>query len=358
MSDTEQNKTEDATPFKLRKAREKGQVAKGSDIAFFGTLVALCLYSLFAGQGAFEQIMTSMRNLYVQTISAAADSPEVGLSAIREVYGPGIWLLAGLGACVLSLVIVLQILQLRGLLFTAHPLKPDFNRINPAKGLKRLFSFQMLKEALKNIFKMIVYCTAATLVCFHAVRVLSPTVTDGQKLISAIHSSGLRLLFAFTLIAMIFAVIDQIIVHQEFRKQMKMSMSELKREHKDREGEPRIKQKRKQLHKEFAKQTSDLGNLPGSDLLIVNPTHFAVGLKYDVEKMAAPIISTKGRNRYAAMLRVRSNSLGIPIFHNPQLARSLYRMGSSGQSVPEELFRDVAKAYIFIRTRQQRSSGE
>jgi flagellar biosynthetic protein FlhB len=144
----------------------------------------------------------------------------------------------------------------------------------------------------------------------------------------------------------IFAMIDQVIVRAEFKKQMKMSRSELKREVKDREGEPRIKQKRKELHKEFSKQTGSLGDLPGSDVLIVNPQHFAVALRYDAETMDAPIVSAKGRNRFALMLKTKAARLGIPILANPPLARALYRTSDPGQPIPPQHFKSVADSYV------------
>ncbi|MAJ07455.1 EscU/YscU/HrcU family type III secretion system export apparatus switch protein [Ponticaulis sp.] len=350
MAETEQDKTEEATPFKLRKAREKGQIAKGTDIAFFGTLAALTLYVLFSGPAAISQFIARIKELYLKSISSASGGSQEAVVAIRDTFAPGFMIVAGLGALVFTFVILLQIIQMKGLLFTAHPLKPDFNRVNPAKGLKRLFSFRMLKEALKNIIKMVVYCTTAFLICWPSIQALVPTLVDAEFLIAAMTLIGTRLLLLFAFLAMIFAAIDQVIVRQEFRKQMRMSKSEVKREHKDREGEPRIKQKRKQLHKEFTKQTNDLGNLPGSDLLIVNPTHYAVGLRYEPDKMETPELTTKGRNRYAAILRQRAVTLGIPIIQNPPLARALYKHGTTGHAIPEKTFREVAKAYIFLRT--------
>lgn len=326
-------------------------VAKGSDIAYFGTLAAFSLYVMFAGTRSTQILIENVRNLYAGAIRSAAHDDTITTKSIEQIYLPAISLLAGLGFLIFVTIIVLQIIQIRGIIFTTHPLKPDFNRINPAKGLKRLFSFHMLKEAFKNLLKLTVYVTAAYLVVITAIVRFAPTLFNADQLLLAMNVSAQRLLFAFVLLSLFFAVIDQVIARQEFRKQMRMSKSEVKREHKDREGEPRIKQKRQQLHKEFAKQTQDMGNLPGSDLLIVNPTHFAVALKYDPDQMSAPEISTKGRNRFAMLLRQRANNLGIPVIHHPALARELYQKGSAGLVIPEGTFRDVAKVYLFIRTR-------
>lgn len=349
MSETEQNKTEEPTPHKLRKAREKGQVAKGTDIAFFGTLAAFTFYTVTLGPRAAATFTEMMRNTFVTGISNA-DSTSAVTTAISGVYMPALQTLATIGGCIFFGVVLLQIAQLKGLMFTAHPLKPDMDRINPAKGLKRLFSLRTLKEAAKNTFKMIVYVTAAYLVSVYCINAYGPTLTDGPALVAAMQGGGLRLLFLFTFFAMVFAAIDQVIVRQEYLKQMRMSKSEVKREHKDREGEPRIKQKRKQLHKEFSKQTQGLGDISGSDVLIVNPTHYAVALSYTPAEMDAPQMTAKGRNKFAQMLKSKATNLGIPIIHQPALARALFKMSDVGSAIPESEFRAVAKVYLHLRT--------
>ena len=158
----------------------------------------------------------------------------------------------------------------------------------------------------------------------------------------------MRLLFLYMVLALFFSALDQIIVRKEYTKQMRMSKSELQREHKDREGEPRLKQKRKQLHSEFIKQTESLGQLAGSDMLIVNPQHYAVALSYQEDKMSGPQVTTKGRNRFALMLKEKARNTGIPIFENPPLARHLFFKTKQGHEIPSESFKEVADLYISI----------
>jgi flagellar biosynthetic protein FlhB len=254
-----------------------------------------------------------------------------------------------LGGTIVVIVIFFEILQLRGLIFSAHPLKPDFSRINPGKGLKRIFSMKMLKDALKNIFKMTVYSTCAMLVTIYCIRLYDDTINDGTSLILALTGGSYRLLFVFALLAIFFVILDQIISRQEFRKQMRMSKSELQRENKDREGEPRQKQKRKQLHAEFVKQAQNLGDLPGSDMLIVNPQHYAVGLVYDPNTMIAPELTTKGRNKFALYLKSEARRLAIPIIDDPPLARAIFKQHNKGDPIAGEHFVALATHYIQLR---------
>ena len=355
MSDSEQNKTEEATPFKLRKAREKGQVAKGNDLGFFANLIAICTFSVLAGTTLINQTVDALRVTLVSAGTTTA-GPNAILSLMSKLYWPAVQSLALLGGTVFITVVFFEILQLRGIIFSTHPLKPDFSRVNPGKGLKRIFSLKTLKEALKNIFKMAVYTTAATLVTIYCVRLYDDTITDGHSVIAALIGSSYRLLFTFAALAIIFVVLDQIISRQEFRKQMRMSKSELQRENKDREGEPRQKQKRKQLHAEFVKQAQNLGDLPGSDMLIVNPQHYAVGLTYDPETMTAPQLTTKGRNKFALFLKSEARRLSIPIIENPPLARQIFRQTDKGKAVSTEHF--VALAGIYIQLRRSNTNTD
>jgi flagellar biosynthetic protein FlhB len=347
MSDqgSEQNKSEEATPFKLRRAREKGQVARGMDLGFFGGLSALAAFLIISGEELVHMLSQLMRKSLTVGIDSAAD-PQGARAFVGALYWPALQPILLLGGTVLILVTFLEILQLRGLVFSSHPLKPDFSRVNPAKGLKRLFSMRMLKEALKSIVKMAAYTTLALFAVRSVLADPGRAGTDAHGLATAMESSGMRLLFLFILLALFFAAIDQILVRKEFTKQMRMSRREVTREAKEREGEPRMKQKRKQLHAEFVKQSKGLGNLPGSDLLVVNPEHFAVALVYDATRMSAPQVSAKGRNHHALMLKQRAFRLGIPIYENPPLARALYRQCEPGAPVGSDHYRAVADLYL------------
>jgi flagellar biosynthetic protein FlhB len=261
-------------------------------------------------------------------------------------------------ATIALLVLLFEIVQLRGIVFTTKPLKPDFSRLNPAKGLKRLFSMRMLKETLKSIVKLLLYGAGAYLALKYAFDVYARSLSAAPALSEAMQTGALRLLFTFILIALFVAILDQVISRQEFRKQMRMSRSELMREHKEREGEPRLKQKRKQLHAEFAAQTRSLGGLKGSDMLIVNPHHYAVALAYDATRMDAPQVTAKGRNAFALELKRNAALLGIAVFERPKLARALFRACDKGDRIPGVRFRDVADLYLELTRARARKDGD
>lgn len=344
----EQNRSEEATPFKLRRARERGQVARSMEVGFVAGLVALASFLTIAGERFAGDLSQLMRSTLVAGIAAAGD-PQASTAMISATYGPVLQPLALFGGTVVAIVVLLELVQLRGFIFTGHPLKPDFSRLNPAKGLKRLFSMRMLKETMKSILKAVVYGIAATLVIMGSIEELRAVSFEGDRLAVLLAQSGMQLLFVFIAIAIAFAFLDQVLVRGEFKKQMKMSRREVTREAKDREGDPRIKQKRKQLHEEYAKQSQGIEYLAGSDLVVVNPEHYAVSLRYDPERMKAPSVSAKGRNRFALALRDRAAMLGIPVIRNPPLARALFRDCTPGREIAADHYGAVANLYIELR---------
>jgi flagellar biosynthetic protein FlhB len=256
----------------------------------------------------------------------------------------------------MAIAIFLEIVQLRGFLFSAAPLKPDFTRLNPAKGLKRIFSVRMLKETLKTVVKTAVYGVVLWLLLRQAVDRYAPIAVETERLAEIARSAGLHMLLVLLLVAFFFVAIDQLLVRREFVKQMRMSRREVGRETRDREGEPRIKRKRQKLHAELVSQAKGMGKLAGSDLLVVNPEHFAVALRYDAKTMAAPTVTVKGRNKVALAIKAEAIRLGIPIFAQPILARALFKSASIGREVGTDQFEQVAALYTaYFRNREARA---
>lgn len=354
MSETEKNKTEEATPFKLKRARDKGQVARGTDLGFFSSMAALSVLGFLLLPRLENELTAGLRRLWLSAMSGLSD-PASLLPVIADHYRQVASPLLVFGACVFLTVAVLEVFQVGGIKFTPHPLKPDFKRLDPGKGLKRIVSAQMMKQTLKNIIKLCAYTLAAGIVLYGAVTQFAGVMNSAQDLTGAMRVAGFRLLFTFLVLALVFALIDQVVSRQEFRKQMRMSRSELTREHKEREGEPRMKQKRRKLHADFTKQMQGAGRMRGSDMLIVNPEHYAVALRYDAATMAAPEVTAKGRNRFALRLKSEALRQGIPTLADPPLARALFRASDPGQPIPGSLYEAVAGKYVLLRENARRA---
>lgn len=345
----EQNRSEEPTPFKLRRAREKGMVARSVELGFLGGLVAVAGFFAMAGPGLAQRLTGIMRQSFTAGIDRAANDPHEAQAMVGTMAWAVLEPLLLLGGTVVVVVAFLEILQLRGFIFSAQPLKPDFSRLNPAKGLKRLFSMRLLKETLKSLLKAVIYTIVIWLVIRYALDHYARISGDGERLAGALEAASLRLIFAFMLVALGFVLLDQMLVRREFLKQMRMSRREVTREARDREGDPRIKSKRKQLHAEFVKANQAMGNLAGSDLVIVNPEHFAVALRYDAGRMTAPEVTAKGRNAHALELRERAFRLGIPVLRRPALARAIYRACEPGAAIPADRYEAVADLYIQLQ---------
>lgn len=352
----EQDRSEQPTPFKLRRARERGQVARSIEVGFLGSLAGFAAFIALAG----HQLIISLSRAMSLSLSAGldhVDDPDAARGLIGTLYGQLLQPLALLGGTVLIVVLFLEIVQLRGFVLSFDPLKPDFSRLNPAQGLKRLFSARLLKETLKSLLKAAAYATATYLLIRASLNHYAIAALDVQQIPEAMRAAGVRLAAVFLLLAILFVAIDQVLVRRTFLKQMRMSRREVSRESRDREGDPRIKRKRKQLHAEFLQQNKGMGSLPGSDLLIVNPEHFAVALRYDQKAMAAPIVTVKGRNRVALELRERAFQLGIPILREPALARALFKDCAIGRMVPGTHYVAVAELYFDIYRKRETHQG-
>lgn len=350
MAETpDQNRSEAPSQFKLQKAREKGNVARSAEIGFLGSLIALAAFVLVAGNGLIATLAHAMRVALSSGFASAAE-PAGAAGVLGQLYWTVLAPLVLLGGTLMAIVILLELVQLRGFIFTFHPLKPDWSRLNPAKGLKRLFSVRMVKETLKSIAKFACYATATWLVVRAAVTTQAEAAGEGERIAALLRGSGMKLVFAFMLVAVGFAILDQLLVRGEFTKQMRMSRREVTRENREREGEPRIKQRRKQLHRDMTAQGQ--GSLMGADMLVVNPEHFAVALRYDEQAMVAPEVTIKGRNAHALRLREEAARRGIPIFTRPPLARALFRACAIGGAIPADRYEAVATLYIDLRRGQ------
>lgn len=343
----EQDRTEQATPFRLQRARERGMVARGLDLGFVAGLLGLAAFLLVAGRRTVVVLAVQMRRALASGIASAAE-PHAATSLAARSLWPVLQPVALFGATLVAVVLLVETVQLRGIVFSATPLKPDFSKLNPAKGLKRLLSARMLKEAAKSVLKTTGYALVAWLTIRGAASSAALTATDAARLVEALDHGAFRLLLLFILVASAFAVLDQVLARGEFAKQMRMSRREVTREHKEREGDPRLKAKRRQSHAAFAKQARGLGDLPGSDMLIVNPSHVAVALAYRAGEHAAPVVTAMGADRHALRLRTAAARLGIPILESRALARALFREASMGREIPAAHFHAVAGLYNML----------
>ena len=343
MDEGELDKSESASPFKLRRAREKGQVARGIDLGF---VTALCAFI------AFAWIFGAPLAIAFAEASALtlAGSGTLGSAPERLLDQAGVLFFAAFRpVLILALITFLTVgffefLQV-GPVFSVQILKPDFSRINPVQGLKRLFNVRMLVESIKSVVKLAVYGSITWIVIRNAFDDNRSVIVDGNALLILCASTGFRLILFYALSALGFAVIDQMLARREFAKKMRMSKRELKREHRDREGDPRLKSRRKEFHNEFLKIAASLRSVRAADVILTNPTHYAIALRYSGDSMSAPMIVARGSGILAERIRRIGFTYGVLVIRSPELARALFKTRILEGEIPDKLYPAVADVY-------------
>ena len=346
---SEQNKSEAPTPFKLSKARQQGSVARGMDLGFATSLAAFLGYLwMFGPKLAGTVSLAAERTLVTaSTVTSGSNAiMQVSGAMLATVTQPLIFLIGA----VFFTVLVFEVVQ-TGVIFSFEPLTPNFSKLNPMNGFKRVFSLRQLIETGKNLFKLVVYTILAGLTIWDAWKLVIPAIYDAHDLANALERTGLRLLVLFAGAAVIVAAIDQLISRRDYLKRMRMSRRETRRESRDREGDPRYKQRRRQIHREYAKLSKSLKNVRSADVLITNPTHYAVALSYDAKTMSAPKVVAQGTDQMALRLRRLAFLYGVATVENRELARNLYNRCDIDREIPDTYFRTVADIYRHIRKR-------
>lgn len=351
----EQNKTEQATPHKLSEAKKQGQVAKSLDgVTLFviaGLLVALLACAQSGWQllaQTFAQLLDGAGRLQLSTQTAGTLSSElVGL-------GLGVVLPS---AAIGALCAVLGNLLQTGPIFSTAAVKPKFSRLNLAAGFKRLFNKKMLIEAVKSVLKLLFF--AAVIVVFF--RSLWPELSgladQGiEQQVAWLGQHTVALLFRLLMALAVVAVMDVVLARWQYAKQMMMSRRELKEEFKRREGDPLIRAKIRELQRATLEQSRAMQKVAGADVLITNPQHLAIALRYDRNRMGAPEILAKGADRWAQQMRAMAARHGVPQIEQRRLARLLFRRGVPGRPIPLEAFVDVAHIYAGL-ARRERGAG-
>ena len=341
-----QERTEKATSRRREKAREEGKVAKSQELnsAAILCLGFLSLYML--GPHLSEQIKELMRHTMTNApLIASADSTYI--SIFGDYMRCFFLIMAPIFVVICVIAIGSNVAQI-GFKITPKSLEPKFEKLNILKGLKRLFAVRSLVELLKNIIKIAI----VGFVAYTAIKgefdsfFLLPDMTVSQ-LASSMGKLAVILGLKVGAIMIFIAILDYIYQRYEFEKSIRMSKQDLKEEHKDTDGSPQLKSRIRQVQREMARQRM-MQALPMADVVVTNPTHIAVALKYDSDEMNAPCVVAKGERKIAERIKEIARSHGIPIVEDKPLARSLFKMCEIGDVVPANLYRAVAELLAYV----------
>lgn len=349
MAEQDEDRSEDATPHKLEEARKKGQVAKSQD--FTATAILAAMVAVIYGNG-----WDAIRHTLQIQQSILQNAPRLNWSADALATWLGhllLGMLVVLGPLFLALVIVAVLASLfqTGPIFSFHPLSPDMDKINPANGIKRLFSMRTVFDAAKSLIKLVLLGTVIYfMLADNMGSMMGLSMLEPKSYTQASVNLLASLLVKLVLLLIAIALLDLSYTRYEFAKRMRMSTRDIKDEVKNREGDPRIRARIRDLRNEMRKRSKSLAKLPSADVLIVNPTHLAVALTYQHGQSTAPKVVAKGAGDLAHKMRQIAAKHGIPVVQNKALARTLFKEVDYDGFVPEKIFPQIAKIMVWAYT--------
>ncbi|PKR78636.1 flagellar biosynthesis protein FlhB [Halalkalibacillus sediminis] len=341
-----QEKTERATPKKREDSRKKGQVAKSQDIVtalmLFFVFIFLMVFGSFMGEtltGIYTYSFTEFIHWDLTAFNVERVLFEMTIEAVKIV--------APIMAVALLAAFAATYMQI-GFLFTGEPLKFDLKKIDPIKGFKRIFSARALVEFLKSLFKII----AIGAVCFGLIwwnkdEMMMLSMKNLSSSVAFFGQLTILMGISTSLILMFLAIPDYVYQRYDYEKNIKMSKQDVKDENKNIEGDPLIKSRMKERQRQMAQQRM-MSEVPSADVVITNPTHYSIALKYDEDRSEAPYIVAKGVDYIAFKIREVANANGVMRIENRPLARGLYDSAEIGDDIPEEFFQAVAEVLAYV----------
>lgn len=355
MSD-DSEKTEEPTDKKLSDSRKKGEVAKSREVNNAVMLIAAGIM-LLAIAPSMAQSVTGLAKIFLAQPHTFAIDHAMVINLMQDVLYQLLLILIIPFALFVVLAFLGGIIQ-HGFLFTAEQMKPKFTKISPISGAKKFVSPQQLMEFAKTLAKLLMIGAVLTLLILPTFDSLS-TVIDLPliDLVTLLWENAMLLLVAAVLIQIIIAVADFTFQKHQHMKKMKMSHQEVKDEHKSVEGDPQVKGRIRALRMERARQRM-MAAVPEADVVITNPTHYAVALKYDGESMAAPRLVAKGADLIAQRIRELAAEHQVPMVRNPPLARALHDFVELDQEVPPQHYEAVARVVAYVMRLRAGYQGE
>lgn len=340
-------KTEDPSGRKLGKARDKGQVAQSQELKNWAIMIAGTIGLMFLS----PMLLRDVEAMAVPFL-AHADAMSIDPGSLRQMMAEVFLKMLIAMTPVIGVIVMFAIgsnLMQFGLMWATDKIKPDAKKISPMAGIKRIFSVRQLVEFLKGLLKLGVLGTLAVMVTAPLLQNIAvmPDM-DFIHTLDNLHAIAVRLALSAMGMMTVMGFLDYAFQKYKFTKQMRMTKQEVKDEHKDTEGDPQIKARIRGLRIERTRQRMMAAIGPRADVVVTNPTHFAVALEYKLETMQAPRMVAKGADHIAFRIREEAEKFDIPIIENPPLARALYASVELEQEIPPEHYVAVAEVIGFV----------
>jgi len=347
-----QEKTEEPTAKKLRDARKRGEVWKSRQLTTAGMLLATAGVLWATGESALEELAAS----WELSIASIGGGTGAAVGALEAAAGLTLSIVAPILAVAVVVAALTQVLQ-TGPLLTTEPLSPKLERLDPIAGMKRIFSQKSFFELAKSIAIVVVVTVVVVLTLEGSLRGVVGLV--GRDAMAALGAGGVltvRLLLRVGAAMAAIAAIDVVYQRWRYRQDQQMTKHEVKREHKEAEGDPHLKRERERVHREIVAHDV-LESVRDADVLVVNPTHLAVALRYDADsELDAPEVVAKGQEGLAGRMIQAAEAAGVPIMRDMPLARSLFEL-EVGVAIPERLYEAVALVLRAAWEERERQSG-
>jgi flagellar biosynthesis protein FlhB len=347
--DNQADKSQDASPYKLDEARKKGQVGKSVEFVSIASLVVMLSLLLVLLPKLARDLSSGLRSWLLNVNQLIKSDTLLVVQAESFLTNVGATVFTMLLAGAIS-AILFNLLH-AGPVFSLHPMKMDFSKLNPVTGLKKIFSKKGLFEIFKLVLKFL-FIGVTTLFIWGQIK----NLVLFQNSLSLVNMAGnwksalTTVIASFLFVFLVFAFIDLWFNKRDFANKMRMSTRDLKDEYKKREGDPEIKNKRKKGMQQLIKSIMSVANVKNADVIITNPTHFAVALQYRAYKMPLPKVLSKGRGFIAKLIIRKATLLGVPVIRQPPLARKIHKdtpinsyIGISEQLAVAEVYRSVIK---------------
>jgi flagellar biosynthetic protein FlhB len=346
-------KTEEPTPKKIEDARKEGNVPKSQDASGVGTLF-IAILSFLLLFPFMSKHMIELFKYYFSLQGTALDSRlmvDIAVVTMREF----LIMVLPLAIAVAIAGIISAFAQF-GFLFTTKAIVPDLKKIDPIKGTKNLFSLKKLIEGVKITFKSFTTLGVGFIFFIFFIEELPTVALFGLgDQVEWLKDKALIIALVMLLIIFVFAVIDIIIVRKQYFDGLKMSKQEVKDEMKNMEGDPLVKSKIRQIQMQASRKRM-MAEVPNADVVVTNPTHFAVAIKYDAQVSDAPMVVAKGKDNVALQIKRIAREAGVHVMQDPPLARALYKQVEIDKPIPEELFKAVAEVLAFVYKANQKKN--
>lgn len=339
-------KTLPASPLKRQKARDRGHVAKSQDLNAAGTLAAALLALWILGRPMWEQVVGVSRYYFMNAAHLPVDPGSIHPFSFGVVGQVG-WSVLPFMILLLMAGLTMNVIQV-GILFAPEALKPHPERLNPVTGMKKFFTVRTFVELMKSLAKLtliglVVYVTLRA----RWERVLILSQLSLPAIVKTLSGLVFVLWFRVVLVMLAIGLLDYAFQRWQYEQDLRMTVQEAREELKELEGDPRIRQRVRQIQRQMAMQRM-MAEVPKADVVITNPVRYAVALRYDLSTMEAPVLTAKGARLLAQRIRELAVRHDVPIVEKPELARAIFRTVEVGQPVPESLYRAVAEVLRFV----------